>query len=302
MSRSDRRNSRALSRRRRVLPALLLFLLLSVLACMPAEAAAYKPVVKNETVKIKGLKSTSKILFVTDMHIIANNDSAITKKTRSTYKSRLKQMTFSYGTTGKGWLRLASKLDSYNADLIIFGGDMIDYCSKANLKLFQQGLNKIQTPYIVLYGNHETYKWAQGDSKKKVASVIADSEIYSESTVITREMPGFHLLCLNDKETKVSEATVTQTRAKLKKWGTKKPVIVFTHVPVVCGEHANSDNAHALTSLLFAKTSPVKAVFTGHVHHYQILYYRKGLNQVSLLPAYSQYITMVTVTGTGSDN
>ena len=269
---------------------------LAVLFSTPGRAAAYKPKLQNEEVTISGMSRTVKILFVTDMHIISSNDSAITRSTRSLYRKRLNALTFGYGTTAKGWQKLAAKLDSYNADLIIFGGDMIDYCSQANLTLLRKGLKKVNTPWILLYGNHETYKWALDDDKEEVQKVLKKSKLFKSNTVITKEFADFRILCINEQGTKISDSTVTQTQKYLKK-NRKKPLIVFTHVPVICGEHANSENAHKLTTMLFAKNSNVAAVFTGHVHHYQILFYRKGLNQVSLLPAFNQYITMVTVSG-----
>ena len=159
-----------------------------------------------------------------------------------------------------------------------------------------KGLKKVNTPWILLYGNHETYKWALDDDKEEVQKVLKKSKLFKSNTVITKEFADFRILCINEQGTKISDSTVTQTQKYLKK-NRKKPLIVFTHVPVICGEHANSENAHKLTTMLFAKNSNVAAVFTGHVHHYQILFYRKGLNQVSLLPAFNQYITMVTVSG-----
>ena len=281
--------------------AVMIVLALSLAYALPhaAQAASkvYTPIVRNETVTIKGLKKTQKILFVSDMHIVAKKDSYITRSTKKKHNSRIKEYTFSYGTTAKAWLRLAAKLDSYKANLIIFGGDMIDYCSEANIEILKKGLAKVHTPYILLSGNHEGNDWAL-TGWQTVYNVLANSGVYSVDTVLTRNMSGFRVLCINEYGLSISDSTLTQVKSFLKKGKKGAPVILFSHVPLQSGEHNYDTNAQKTISACYSTSSPVVASFSGHVHYYQVLNRRADLKQISLLPAYKQSITMITVKGT----
>lgn len=278
-----------------------LLLVCGVFSAVPrvtqAAKTTYTPIVRNETVTIKGLKKTQKILFVTDMHIVAKTDSSITRSTKSKHKSRIKEYTFNYGTTSQAWLKLAAKLDSYKANLIVFGGDMIDYCSEANIEILKKGLAKVHTPYILLCGNHEGNDWAL-TGWQTVPQILASSGVYSTDTVLTRTMKGFRVLCINEYGLSISDSTLKQVKSFLKKGKKGSPVILFSHVPLQSGEHNYDTNAQKTIAACYGSSSPVVASFSGHVHYYQVLTRRSDLKQISLLPAFKRSITMITVKGT----
>ena len=97
-------------------------------------------------VTIPGLTEEYHFLYLADLHIITENDE-ISPAELETVQSRLRWSSVSEDTTAaQYWTSLPDILDACNADALLFGGDMIDFCSSSNIECLKQGLDKLVAP------------------------------------------------------------------------------------------------------------------------------------------------------------
>ncbi len=114
-------------------------------------------------------------------------------------------------------------------DGVIFGGDIMDYCSNSNVTMIKEGLDNLQIPYIYVRADHDYGTYYGGvffteDEARKLHQTIDGDEIaykfWDRDTFMvlgidnsTKDMPDYYLNMVADV------------------YSRGRPVIMVTHVP-----------------------------------------------------------------------
>ena len=237
-------------------------------------------------VNISGLEKEYTFLWLSDLHIITENDE-IAAEDLETVAGRRESFKNTVGMySDEFWLQLSEALDAWGADAIFFGGDMIDHAANANIACLKEGLDKLETPYLYVRADHDyaPYYCAVKD-ESAVAGLHAEIDGYKEISLI--EFDDLCLVGINDSTRPISAAALQEMKDIC---GKGKPIILITHVPLnslydtsleeeskavwdgralIWGEnctYAPDGITQEFMDLVYAEDSPVKEVLAGHLH------------------------------------
>lgn len=271
----------------------------------------------KESINIEGVEKEYKILVANDLHDFALDDTVSEEKYQVIYD---RYNTLFRSATGVHsldlWNGLSVILDSYDADSIIFIGDMVDYSSPTNLKLLQNGLKNIETPYIYLRADHDLGMWYAKEPLPDVA-VERTLDVAEYKDVFVKDCGEFYLVGWNNSTSQLTEGGL-ETMKKVFTEG--KPIVLATHVPLdsivddslykaakeadsqgrakLWGERClyKPDNTtQEFLDMVYAEDSPVEAVLAGHLHFKYTVKLTDNITEYVMPPAFSGKITMVTV-------
>ena len=113
-------------------------------------------------IKIPGLKKSYRFLWLSDLHVMAQDVSEIEEKWQPAMIFRRDQRfnnPVSKLPPAAIWQKLPAILNKSGADALFFGGDLCDTGSVANLTLLAEGFKKITIPFIFLRENHDFSPW-----------------------------------------------------------------------------------------------------------------------------------------------
>lgn len=245
--------------------------------------------VDTVVIDLPGVTESYDLLFVNDLHILSVDDSVIPEQqpvAANRYENMFRGPDGRYSP--ETWTLFYNHLDHWQADAIIFGGDMLDFISAANQNLLQEGLNYIQTPYMYLRADHDLGTWYSGGSISSDDAYGMQAEIAEYTDMFVMDMGEFYILGWNNSTSQLSESgLVTATDI----WDDGKPIILATHVPIASvidsslAEAAATVDPHgrvklwgdgylyqpnditgAFLNMIYEEGSPVKAILSGHLH------------------------------------
>lgn len=240
-----------------------------------------------------GLSKTYTILTLNDLHIEAM-DSTVQEAYKQTVIDRFSVLFVNpMGVHSMDmWNGISSILDSYNADGIVFIGDIIDYCSNSNSEVLKKGLDKLNTPYIYLRADHDLGVWyTDGNMTSEQAKAIS-SEIAEWSDVYVVDYNEFYLVGWNNSTSQLSREGLNQAKDIFQMAKQEdKPILLMTHVPInsvvddslenyartvdgqgrakLWGEdclYQPDETTQEFLDMVLAEDSPVKVVVAGHLH------------------------------------
>ncbi len=252
-------------------------------------AAAINLQIDEITIDLPGVEGSYDLLFVNDMHILTVDESVVADQVpvaQQRYDNMFRSATGTYSPDT--WLHMASVIADWEADGVIFGGDMMDFISEGNIKLFQKGLEKIKTPYMYLRADHDQGTWYSGYQLTDQDAVDMQKEICEYQDMFVQDFGEFYVLGWNNSTSQLSEAGLQLAESI---WDDGKPIILATHVPLnslvdtslaeaaAAFDHKGRKKLWGLDCLyypngttvgfmnmVFDKESPVKAVLSGHLH------------------------------------
>ncbi len=282
----------------------------------------YVPEVEEVHVTVPGMEGESTLLWVSDLHLCSGpEDPGVTEEHTDDVQERYDMFRSASGKTScETWELLSSEIDSYGADYVIFGADMLDYVSEENLSILQQGLDNVETPWMYIRADHDYGRW-YGDMKIKKMRKL-HRRIAPQNKMWVERFEDFTLVGLDNTTTAVSEETLEEFRQVYEEG---IPIILCTHVPfdsgskdagelariskegwgdrVLCwgdGDDYDTSSGGTMAELLdmiTAKDSPVCAVFAGHLH----LTWDGSLTDTCVghvfSAAYEDHIGIITVSG-----
>lgn len=198
------------------------------------------------------------------------------------------------------------KANEKKPDLILFGGDIIDFPSEANVTFLKSELQRLEVPYIMAYGNHDwTFPWeymteqgisayhslfeefitgnlAADDSAKLQKNILA---IYGNEYAAVLEFTDMVVVAIDNSSNQVAPDALTLLEQA---YTLGKPVILLQHVPFstealiaraaqdwgspvtlgmqVHGGIAPNDVSKKVWDMTHDDESLIKAVFAGHTH------------------------------------
>ncbi len=258
------------------------------------------------------------LLFISDMHIIKEDDSILSEKLEELrVRSDIAFKTSTNMQSSNTWLELASVLDVFGANGIIFGGDMVDFASLSNYQILSEGLSQIATPYIYLRADHDLGTWYSTDFANIDEALRQSQSISDYQDVFVMEYPEFYVLGWNNSTSQLTDAGLN-TICSI--WNNQKPIILTTHVPLnslvdnsleaaasgadpsgrkkLWGSgclYAPDSNTETFLGMVYDTNSPVKAVLSGHLHFKHTVMLDDNTIEYVFAPAYSGNIAKIII-------
>ena len=212
-----------------------------------------------KTVIIPEVSREYEIWFFSDSHIIIPDENA--SEQLQTYTAE-RQPVFANEIgveSSKIFSDFIELANQEKPDMVLLGGDIVDFPSEANMKFLKEELSKLTVPYVYAMGNHDwTFPWEymtpEGTEKyrpeydwlmcgnfiKKMEDTgtvesleIADDmlnvkNVLSDSYSTVVELDDLVILSVDDSSNQVSDECVDEIEYALL---LDKPVILMQHVP-----------------------------------------------------------------------
>lgn len=292
----------------------------------------YKPdysfVIEDVNVLISGIDKDYTIAWVSDLHIITDHEPTedVVEEFMETIEQRYEMMFITNNEepvhSADLWPEIVKFLNYYEGlDGIIFGGDMMDYCSQSNMEAFMEGYEQInpEIPLLYIRADHDYGAWYGGEAfteneahemHKKIDGDDSNSKYldFGEFIVIgvngsTKSMPDWQFNIINQQ------------------YEMGKPVIVVTHVPYASNIDStleelsmkvrntkyywdwsseiyipNDVTGRYLTEFIYSPDTPVCKVLAGHLHAKWDGMLTEQLSQHIFSPAYFGVVGIIHIT------
>ncbi len=233
-------------------------------------------------IHIPELTSDYEIWFMADSHIIVEDgteddqiiDYAAERKPEFEHESGY--------TSDVIFSQFIDMANEEKPDLVLFGGDIIDYPSVANVAFLKSELERLKVPYMMTYGNHDwTFPWEYMTEvgKEEYRPMLEDYM----NTVL--EYEDLNIIAIDNSSNQVAEDALDAVENYM---DAGKPVILLQHVPFsteeliakakeewtnpvtlgmqVHGGIAPNETSTELWYMTHDDESLIKAVLAGHVH------------------------------------
>lgn len=255
----------------------------------------YKFSTEEVTVAIKGISREYTLAWVSDLHLVSDHEAGgELGDVHEEYLDAIEKRYEGLAVTKDGvhaeelWPEIVKYLNYNEFDGVIFGGDMMDYCSNSNVSQIKDGLDALRMPYIYIRADHDYGTYYGGvffteAEARELHRTIDNDEIafkfWDRNDFIvmgidnsTKDMPEYYLNMVADVYTR------------------GKPVIMATHVPYEsqtdaslaelsmkvrntiyywsdAGEHYKpNDVTRRYLDLIYSGDTVVEQVLGGHVH------------------------------------
>lgn len=276
--------------------------------------------ITEETVCIEGLEGEYTFLFLTDTHVVVQDE----KSSEEEQQYAAERYGMFHNEEGVAsveqfpeWIAYANET---GVDAVLLGGDIIDSPSDANVKWLQEQLAELEMPYLYVPGNHDwTFPWEYMTDYGKENYLPKLAPMMQGSTAIQSMEIGELLFVGVDNSTgQVNPDAIPGYEALLAQG---KPVIVVNHVPYAAqtllpkaievwssptvlgngngGGIWPNDTSQWFIELTTAENSPVELVLAGHVHLYDnsVINEEQQIRQIVGDAAYKGNATLIRITG-----
>lgn len=224
------------------------------------------------------------VLFLADTHMQVIGEEESTEVAQYTEERR----TAFVNTEGiaadeffPNWINAANEAC---VDAVLFGGDIIDAPTEANLGFLREQLSRLEMPYLYTLGNHDwTYPWEYMTEVGKKEYIPQFREFSGDNPACSIiEFEDLVLVSIDNSTDQVNPDAMADFKSILT---LGKPVIILMHVPLATltlEEQSNKDWGRSILiggsgikpngttqeflDLIYAEDSPVKAILAGHVH------------------------------------
>lgn len=259
---------------------------LLVLSCLVVGCGSTPKYLADEvTLSVSSVASSYKIVFVNDLHMqIANNE--IAEESVEFINARVTEFAENGVTTEARWENLPDYLNKSGADLVIFGGDMVDFCSEANTLALKAGFEKLKMPYMYLRSDHDTFPYWLSNQDNAYAKSLQDN-VCDNSDVQIYDLGEVLVVGINNSCNNITEAGLTKIEEA---FSLDKPVVLATHIPFAqCdktelqefsetnrgrrlywgrdAEKYPGECTAELMNMIYSGDSPVIAVLGAHLHY-----------------------------------
>lgn len=270
------------------------------------------------TIHIPGLEKEYRFVFAADLHIIVENEE-INSENLTEVRERAEGLFRSQEgiSSAELWEKLPAILDSYHADAVLLGGDMIDFASAGNVECLKKGIDNIKTDTMYVRADHDYGKWYGRLDKAEIKKLHRQIDADEEVSLI--EYPDLCIMGINNNTSQISSKALERIKEI---FSLGKPVIIVAHVPFSPLEDTSlaeqskqawqdrvllwgkdclyepDHNTQEFMDMLYAHDTPVKAVLSGHLHFSWDGVLTENTHQHVFGPAFEGKIGIVTVKGT----
>ncbi len=265
------------------------------------------------------------IAWVSDVHMITDFTAGdVSAENLETVKNRYETLSVTpEGIHGKDlWPEIINYLNYNDFDAVIFGGDILDYCSTSNMEALQKEFDRLKySPDRILYlrADHDVGTWysngSTGFNDSKAYELHAELDGNDES----HKYIDFGDLVIAGVNMSVRNPGETQMEVLNDLYSRGVPVITATHVPYYSqtdstleelsmrvrnkiyywspdGELYNPDQEmQEYLDLIYDEDSPCVIVLAGHMHAMWDGEIRDGLREHIFSPAFSGTIGVIHV-------
>jgi len=258
--------------------------------CGEAESFSVKPLekagfeIEETTVEIEGLSKEYNLIYISDTHIITDSDEVTDKDMVAFRKSGL--VSEKDKKDGEAIFEKFSKVvDKCGADGILMGADMIDFCSLSNVETLRKDFENIKTRFMYIRSDHDSLPFNCENLTVEKAREYQDS-LGEYNAVTVQDYDEFLVVGINDNYNQITAEALSDFKKVLEE---KKPVILLIHVPInslvskelydvsvavwkdalIWGDDCHyvpDENTKEFIELVLNENSPVKAVYSGHIH------------------------------------
>lgn len=257
----------------------------------------------EKKIMIPELTREYKIWFFADSHIIIADDSQ-SEEEKKYAAERMPVFANEKGIDSSQILSdFIEQANEEKPDVILFGGDILDSPSDANVAFLQSELEKLTVPYVFVMGNHDwTFPWEYmtengsvayrplfqdimtGNMEEGIGGIVSVTES-AEGYASVTELDDFVILAVDDSSNQVAaQATESIELA----YELNKPIVLLQHVPFstenliarakddwatpvtigmqVHGGLAPNDVSADLFGKAYEDDSLIRLVLAGHVH------------------------------------
>lgn len=274
----------------------------------------------EETIVIEGLREEYELLFLTDTHVVVRDEQAgedVVSYVSERYPMFHNAEGVDSQTQFEAYIRYANE---QGVDGVLFGGDIIDSPSEANLIWLAGQLQQLSAPYLYVPGNHDwTYPWEYMTEEGRQALLpLLEPVMQGNTEIHSLDFGEFLAVGVNDSANQVSGEALPEFE---KLYVDKKPLLVLVHVPFMTqsvlgrareiwsspvvigagnygGIYPDEDSERFVT-LLTAADSPVELVLAGHVHFYDkdVIEGDKNVLQLTGAAGYEGNVMLLHVRG-----
>lgn len=269
------------------------------------------------TITIPGLKNNYTFLQVTDLHSSAFS----AEDTKSMDANRINLITGRRNAFKGGSFYAEERMeflfgyaDKIEANLLMLSGDILDFPSATNVKLFKDTVAGLETPVLYALGNHD---WCYGDSdyfsqnaiqnQIPLLKDISAGEPKGDTSFNYIEYEDLIVVAIDNSQDMVVKSTVDKFLSLYEK---NKPIILMLHVPMhvdtlvadstkvwgkdlgmggtgVSAWHPENDVERFYNAVCLDQNTPVVAVIAGHVHFNHEDVFPNGVTQYITTESYS---------------
>lgn len=251
--------------------------------------------VEEVTLALDGVTRAYNIAWVSDLHLISDHEAGdLPGDVHAEYLDAIHKRYEELAVTDDGihaeelWPEIIKYLNYNNFDGVIFGGDMMDYCSNSNVAIIKEGLGNLRIPYIYIRADHDYGTYYGGvffteEEARALHQTIDGDEIAdkfwdrNEFMVLgidnsTKDMPDYYVNMVADVYTR------------------GRPVIMATHVPYesliddslaersmqvrntiyywsdISERFFPNDNTRRYLNMIYQDDTVVVQVLAGHLH------------------------------------
>ncbi len=187
------------------------------------------------TVEIEGINRDYNIAFVNDLHLITDSEPGDVVE-ENLPKVLERHETLSVTSEGvyaeELWPEIIKFLNYYDFDAVVFGGDILDYCSGSNMSALEEGLDSLKySKDRILYirSDHDYGGWYGGGEFTDSDGFAAQAGLWDgDDGRGCIEFDDFLLVGVDKSYQNLSDERLDFLQEKLNEG---KPVIVATHVP-----------------------------------------------------------------------
>ena len=289
-------------------------------------APEYKFKIEEVKIPIEGISRDYTIAWVSDLHLISDHKAGEEMgDVHAEYLDAIKKRYEELPVTEDGvhaedlWPEIVKYLNYNEFDGIIFGGDIMDYCSNSNIALIKEGLDSLRAPYIYVRADHDYGTYYRGvffteAESRKLHQTIDKDEIGNK---FWNKNDDFLVLGIDNSTKDMPDYYLNNIVLDVFTRG--KPVIVATHVPY----EAQDDDSLAELSmevrntiyywsdksdrykpnvitkqyldLIYSEDTAVAQVLAGHLHASWNGMISKQVPQHIFAPAYSGNIGVIHI-------
>lgn len=243
--------------------------------------------VTQKTIAIPGLSKEYTFLYLSDTHVIqldGSESEQITDNALPRMPLFVDKNNISSAERFPEWIDYANVSA---VDMMLFGGDIIDFPSDANLNLLKENISNLNMPYIYTLGNHDwTYPWDYMTPEGRAAyRPLFHAFTKDNPAASVTEYEELVILSVDNSSNQIDPEALSVVDEAL---ALEKPTIVIAHVPFSTDsllEKAKNvwkspvsigmadkggifpdANTLAFQEKILAEDSPVICVLSGHVH------------------------------------
>ena len=241
----------------------------------------------EKNITISELYNEYEVWFIADLHIIIPDENE-SKEVKDYTAERTAVFSNEMGVNSALiFSEIIKEANEKQPDLVLFGGDIIDFPSDANIAFLKEELAGLSVPYLFVMGNHDwTYPWEymtpQGVQKYRP---LIEEITGIDSYVGMKEFKDVVFLGVDNSSNQLAPEAVSGIEQAYK---TGKPIVLVQHVPfssenlivrakqdwaspVTLGMQVHGGiPVNAISDALYKEVlddeSQIRVVLSGHVH------------------------------------